>query len=214
MVDLYILVEVLVARREKVDRVLMQRMATVEQRMNVLKLVYEQYFSGNEPIEPLKERESLKREMREIDRTQMNSTREKYRWRSVRARMSSLENYWQRNLVMIERGTHPKMKFRAENRARARGQGSDDSAAAARLEAQRTARVRAEAEESQMRSLFNDYVKARKECGQGADMNYREVRAALRNQARSIQHKESCKDVKFKVKVKGGKASITAIPIR
>ena len=114
------------ARREKVDRVLMQRMATVEQRMNVLKLVYEQYFSGNEPIEPLKERESLKREMREIDRTQMNSTREKYRWRSVRARMSSLENYWQRNLVMIERGTHPKMKFRAENRARARGQGLGD----------------------------------------------------------------------------------------
>jgi len=207
-------VEVLVARREKVDRVLMQRMATVEQRMNVLKLVYEQYFSGNEPIEPLKERESLKRDMREIDRTQMNSTREKYRWRSVRARMSSLENYWQRNLVMIERGTHPKMKFRAENRARARGQGSDDSAATARLEAQRTARARAEAEESQMRTLFNDYVKARKECGQGADMNYRDVRAALRNQARSIQHKESCKDVKFKVKVKGGKASITAIPIR
>ena len=214
MVDLYSLVEVLVARREKVDRVLMQRMATVEQRMNVLKLVYEQYFSGNEPIEPLKERESLKREMREIDRTQMNSTREKYRWRSVRARMSSLENYWQRNLVMIERGTHPKMKFRAENRARARGQGSDDSAATARLEAQRTARAKVEAEESQMRTLFNDYVKARKECGQGADMNYRDVRAALRNQARSIQHKESCKDVKFKVKVKGGKASITAIPIR
>ena len=202
------------ARREKVDRVLLQRMANIEQRMNVLKLVYEQYFAGTEPIEPLKDRESLKREMREIDRTQMNSTREKYRWRSVRARMSSLENYWQRNLVMIERGTHPKMKFRAENRARARGQGSDNSAATARLEAQRAARARSDAEEANMRNLFNDYVKARKECGQASDMNYRDVRAALRNQARSIQNKESCKEVKFKVKVKGGKASITAIPVR
>ena len=65
-----------------------------------------------------------------------------------------------------------------------------------------------------MRTLINDYMKARKECGQGGDMNYREVRSALRNQARSIQHKEACKDVKFKVKVKGGKASITAIPVR
>ena len=65
-----------------------------------------------------------------------------------------------------------------------------------------------------MRDLYNDYIKARKECGQGTEMNYRQVRAALRNQARSIQSKESCKDVKFKVKVKGGKASITAIPVR
>jgi hypothetical protein len=57
-------------------------------------------------------------------------------------------------------------------------------------------------------------MKARKTCGQNTEMNYREVRAALRNQAKSIQHKKSCKDVTFKVKVKGGKASITAIPVR
>ena len=71
-----------------------------------------------------------------------------------------------------------------------------------------------EAKEGKMRDLFNEYMKARKQCGQDANMNYRQVRAALNNQARSIQTKESCKDVKFKVKVKGGKASITAIPVR
>lgn len=200
------------ARREKVDRALLQKMANIEQRMNMLKLAYEKYFAGTDPIEPLKDREALKRDMREIDRTTMNSTREKYRWRSVRARMSSLENYWQRNIVMIERGTHPKMKFRADNNARARaanaGSGSQE-----RLEAQRQARARAEAEESRMRGVYDDYMKARKECGQDTNMNYREVRAALRNQAKSIQHKKSCKDVQFKVKVKGGKASITAIPV-
>ena len=201
------------ARREKVDRVLLQRMAVIEHRMSVLKLEYEKYFSGTENIEPLKTREFLKRDMREIDRTQMNATREKYRWRSVRARMSSLENYWQRNLVMIERGTHPKMKFRADNRARNRSGGTQDTTAATRLEAQRAVRAREEAKETGMRNLFNDYLKARKECGQGTEMNYRQVREALQNQARSIQNKKACKDVKFKVKVKGGKASITAIPI-
>ena len=201
------------ARREKVDRVLLQRMAAIEHRMSVLKLEYEKYFAGTENIEPLKARESLKRDMREIDRTQMNATREKYRWRSVRARMSSLENYWQRNLVMLERGTHPKMKFRADNRARNQKGGNNDSTAAARLEAQREVRARNEAQEAGMRTLYNDYLKARKDCGQGTEMNYREVRAALRNQAQTIQNKEACKDVKFKVKVKGGKASITAIPI-
>ena len=202
------------ARREKVDRILLQRMAVIEQRMNVLKLAYEKYFAGTEAIEPLKDRESLKRDMRDIDRISMNSTREKYRWRSARARMSSLENYWQRNIVMIERGTHPKMKFRADNRASNRRTSGGESAAADRLAAPRDARAKAEVEEAGMRTLFNDYVKARKVCGQQADMNYREVRAALRNQARSIQSKQSCKDVKFKVKVKGGKASITAIPVR
>jgi len=202
-----------VARREKVDRVLLQKMAIIEQRMNMLKLAYEKYFAGTDPIEPLKDRDGLKRDMREIDRTQMNSTREKYRWRSVRARMSSLENYWQRNIVMIERGTHPKMKFRADNKERARGANTGNTASD-RLEAQRQVRARAEAEEANMRGVYDDYMKARKECGQQAEMNYREVRAALRNQAKSIQHKKSCKEVKFKVKVKGGKASITAIPVR
>ncbi len=201
------------ARREKVDRVLLSKMANIEQRMNMLKLAYEKYFAGTDPIEPLKDRETLKRDMRDIDRTPMNATREKYRWRSVKARMSSLENYWQRNIVMIERGTHPKMKFRAEAKQRARGSGAE-TGATARLEAQRQARAREEAREGQMRELFNDYMKARKQCGQDTEMNYRQVRAALNNQARSIQHKESCKDVKFKVKVKGGKASITAIPVR
>ncbi len=201
------------ARREKVDRVLLSKMANIEQRMNMLKLAYEKYFAGTDPIEPLKDRETLKRDMRDIDRTPMNATREKYRWRSVKARMSSLENYWQRNIVMIERGTHPKMKFRADARQRARGSG-EETGASARLEAQRQARAREEAREGQMRELFNDYMKARKKCGQDTEMNYRQVRAALNNQARSIQHKESCKDVKFKVKVKAGKASITAIPVR
>lgn len=201
------------ARREKVDRILLSKMANIEQRMNMLKLAYEKYFAGTDPIEPLKDRETLKRDMRDIDRTPMNSTREKYRWRSVKARMSSLENYWQRNIVMIERGTHPKMKFRADAKQRSRGN-SPEGGAAARLEAQRQARAREDAKEGQMRELFNDYMKARKQCGQGTDMNYRQVRAALNNQARNIQHKQSCKDVKFKVKVKGGKASITAIPVR
>ena len=102
---------------------------------------------------------------------------------------------------MIERGTHPKMKFRADNRARARGQSTTDSRATDRLEAARAARARGEQEESNMRDLFNDYMKARKECGQGTEMNYRQVRAALRNQAVPSKARV-CKDVKFKVKVK------------
>jgi hypothetical protein len=188
-------------------------MASIEQRMSLCKLAYEKYFAGTENIEPLKERDGLKRDMRDIDRATMNSTREKYRWRTVKARMSSLENYWQRNLVMIERGIHPKMKFRADANQRIAGT-DPHTAAADRLEAQRQARARDAEREGTMREVFNDFVSARKKCGQDADMDYRQVRAALQNQARTIQMKESCKDVKFKVKVKGGKASITAIPIR
>ena len=201
------------ARKEKSDRILLSKMANIEQRMSLCKLAYEKYFAGTENIEPLKDRESLKRDMRDIDRTSMNSTREKYRWRSIKARMSSLENYWQRNLVMIERGTHPKMKFRADAKKRTTGADSHTTAAD-RLEAQRQVRAREAEREGTMRELFNDYVSARKKCGQDADMDYRQVRAALQNQARTIQTKDSCKDVKFKVKVKGGKASITAIPVR
>ena len=88
-------------------------MDEIERKMFFIKMQYEKYFSGIERIEPLKEREDLKRTIRDVSQEPMNNTQQRYRFTQLKARMSSLEMYWQRNLVMIERGTHPKMKFRA-----------------------------------------------------------------------------------------------------
>jgi len=202
-----------VARRERIDRVVANQIADVERRMFHLKISYEKYFSGLEPIEPLKERDDLRRVIREINRTPMTTTRQRYKWQAMRARMSSLEQYWQRNLLMIERGTHPKMKFRADARARANGGGAAPTVNE-RLAAQREGREQAQREESTLRKVYDDYVSARKKCGQDAEVGYRAVREVLRGQARTIKSRYRCEDVEFKVSVEKGKAKVKAVPRR
>ena len=81
--------------------------------MFLLKIQYEKYFSGLERIEPLKEREDLRRFVRELMQEPITNTMQKHKFRTLKARYNSMELYWQRNITMIERGTHPKMKFRA-----------------------------------------------------------------------------------------------------
>ncbi len=52
------------ARKEKLDRNLGNLMDEVEQKMFLVKMEYEKYFSGIERIEPLRERDAIKRMLR------------------------------------------------------------------------------------------------------------------------------------------------------
>jgi len=201
------------AKRQKIDRVLANQMDEIERRMFFLKITYEKYFSGLESVEPLRDKDDLKRNMREISRGRIVTTRERHKWQALKARMTSLEQYWKRNLVMIERGTHPKMQFRANLRSGANGTpaGSDMEA---RLATQRAARDKAIHEETELRRVYDRFVAARKKCGQDSDLNYRAVRQVLRGQARTIRSRYRCEEVKFKVSVEKGKAKVKAVPIK
>lgn len=201
------------AKREKIDRVLANQMEEIERRMYLLKINYEKYFSGVEPVEPLREKDDLKRHMLEISRRRIVTTRERHKWNSLKARMTSLEQYWKRNLLMIERGTHPKMQFRANRRANQSGT-PVNTGVESRLEAQRHARERAIQEEVELRKVYDRFVDARKKCGQDADLSYRAVRQVLRGQARTIRSRYRCEDVKFKVSVEKGQAKVKAVPVK
>ena len=197
------------ARRDKLDIAFNNRLDEFEKRLFVLKMEYEKYFSGLEQVEPLRERDDLKRMMREFQREHVTSTRQKHRLRSLRARFSSMELYWQRNLVMIERGTHPKMKFRANLHERERG------VASATPTPERKKRLTpAEREAQAFQSVYDKYMDARKSCGQGTDMSYDSVRDVLQKQVRTIKSRYRCKAVKFRVTVEDGKAKVKAVPLR
>ena len=201
------------ARRQKVDRVLSNQMDDVERRMFLLKIAYEKHFSGLDAIEPLREKDDLRRYMREISRKPMHSTRDRHRWQSLKARMTSLDQYWKRNLVMIERGTHPKMKFRADHKDAQRG-ASKAMSMEDRLAARREAREKVAREDNEMRQVYSQFVAARKKCGQSADLSYRAVREVLRGQSRNIRSRFRCEEVKFKVTVERGKAKLKAVPVK
>lgn len=120
------------ARVQKVDRGMSTRLDEFEKRIFLLKISYEKYFAGIDAIEPIRERDELRRYLRDLIAMQVTNGRQKFRLQNLRARWSTMELYWTRNLVQIERGTHPKQKYKAEMKEKLR---AELEAQARRLEA-------------------------------------------------------------------------------
>lgn len=207
------------ARIEKADRGLSARLDEVEQRMFLLKIEYEKYFSGIEKIEPLRDREELRRAMRDFFDVPINNSVQRFRFQSLRARFQSLELYWQRNLAMIERGTHPKMRFRADAKDRARlareaggAAPAEPSPTAEQAEVLRQRQEALEREDRAYRVLYDKYLEARTRCGQSTDISFDAVRDALKKQVRTIKATYQCESVKFRIVVEDGKAKVKAVP--
>jgi len=206
-----------VARREKIDRGLEGRLDEFDKRVFILKIEYEKYFSGISQIEPTKERDGIKRFLRALQREHITATRQKYRVRMSRARFSQLEMYWNRNLLKLERGTHPKSKFRAnlhESERRKLAKEMDQQTQQAQKPRAAPRLSTAEREDQAYRKVFDSYVKLRKKTGQSSDLQFDAVRDTLRRQVRTIKSRYRCKSVRFKVTIEDGKARVKAVPVR
>lgn len=65
---------------EKVNRELAQRLDEIEKRIFQLKLNYEKYFGGRERLEPMKERDDLKRLIRDTGTVPMTASVQRFRF--------------------------------------------------------------------------------------------------------------------------------------
>ena len=182
-----------------------------ERRMFLLKLNYEKYFSGIERIEPMKEREDCRRFVRDLMQESMTNTMQKHKFTSLRARYNSLELYLTRNMVMIERGTHPKMKFRANLREQ---QQKDAEIRREQMAERRRKFSERQKQDLAYRTAYDKFMDARQKCGQSTDLSYDVLKKSLNNQVRSIKSKFKCERVKFRVSIEDGKAKMKAIPIK
>ena len=63
-----------------------------------------------------------------------------------------------------------------------------------------------------MRKLYKTYVGARKRCGEGVDLRYEDMAAALRKQVPKLINNTGAKSVELKGVIRGGKAVLKALP--
>lgn len=199
------------ARKEKLDRTLGNLMEEVEQKLFLLKIDYEKYFSGVERIEPLREREEVRRLMRDMEREPMTSATQRFKFQTLKARFQSMELYWTRNLVQIERGTHPKMKFRADLHAKPPTPAAE-TLSAEQVEVLRQRQEKQEREERAYKMVFDKYIEARQKCGQSTDLSFDAVREALHKQVRLIKSTYKTENVKFRILIEEGRAKVKAVP--
>jgi len=198
------------ARLDRLDRTLSIQLDELEQALFVLKIQYEKYFNGIEAMEPVRYRENTQRLVRMMLRESISNTRQRYRFQQLRARFNTIDLYLRRNLVQIERGTHPKFRFRADLKERNRVS-AESRMEAARADT-RSKADKARKEDAAFRKIYDGFMEARKKCGQSTDMEYAAVQRALRAQVKNIKSRYQCDRVSFRIEVEGGKAKLKALP--
>jgi hypothetical protein len=201
------------ARKSRTDRALDQRLDELQEAIVILKVTYDKYFNGLEKFEPIRMRDQTQRLVRElIAEGPIRNTAQRFKFQQLRARWNSMDLYLRRNLSQIERGIHPKFKFRADLKERARLE-VESRQDEARRELQDRAK-RGARENEAMRRIYDRYIEARKRCGQSTDLEYDRVAGTLRNQVRRLKADYQCNSVSFRVAIEDGKAKLKAIPKR
>jgi hypothetical protein len=66
--------------------------------------------------------------------------------------------------------------------------------------------------EQRLREVFEAFVKARVQCGESGEVGFERFRARLDTSRAAVMAKHQCKDVRFQVYVKDGRAAIKATP--
>ena len=197
------------AKRDKKDIGLNRKLDEIERSIFRIKVAYDKYFNGIERFEPLKELEDLKRLIRTMMTSPIRNTQQRYRFTQLKARLSSQEMYWKRNVSQMERGVHPKQIFRANLK-------ESNSQEAQRLQRERreNQKLEQQMEERRFRSVYDQLVDARRQTGQSTDISFDSVKNTLKKQSRMIKSKFKCDDVQFRVEIQNGKPKMKAVPVK
>ncbi len=63
-----------------------------------------------------------------------------------------------------------------------------------------------------LRALYDEFVRTRQSCGEAGDLSFEKFRGRLEESRAAVIARHQCKDVRFQVYVKNGKAAIKATP--
>jgi hypothetical protein len=120
----------------------------------------------------------------------------RFRFNTLQARFFSFRRQWEATLRKIEEGTYERHLFKAKLHEGER-----------RASAPRPGKPAAG-------DLFQDYVEARRNCGQDTGgFDRRKLDEVLEAQRHKIREQHGCRDVRFRVVVEEGRAKLKATPV-
>lgn len=178
---------------------------SVEKRVDDLRNWFEQYFLGTRKRAPLQERTSLQYLIRRMSNQSITSTRLRFRFQQIVSKFNSYDQYWTRTMQKIETGTHFRDRFKAKLRAQ-----EDPAPPPPPPGAAKRASSKAGAGDKQVDQVYDEFIKARKQCNQGANISKEKLAETIKKQTAALQQKYKGKQVNFKVVVEGGQAKLKA----
>ncbi|MRR33314.1 hypothetical protein EG829_01260 [bacterium] len=166
-----------------------------ERSLKELIIKYEQYFLGLEKREPLKLLDLVERLSRRYTSAAVSNTMLLFKYNSIKSRLVSYRQYWNRTNRLIEEGKYSRDRFKMEMH---------------QAEAQPTAE---KTSDSDMDRFYSQYLEACRSCNIPTKAITREmVTATLEKHRAVIKDKYRCAEVEFRVLVEDGKPRIKARP--
>jgi len=167
-----------------------------ERSLKELIIKYEQYFLGLEKREPLKLLEEVERLSRRYTAAAVSNTMLLFRYNSLKSRLVSYRQYWNRTNRLIEEGKYSRDRFKMQ-----------------RSQAAEPQDLPAVSDDSQVDRVYREYTEACRLCNVTTSNITREaISATLEKHRTAIREKYHCNDLEFRVLVEDGKPKIKARP--
>ncbi|TYO96679.1 hypothetical protein EDC39_11369 [Geothermobacter ehrlichii] len=170
-------------------RKMLLQLDELEQEMRKLEIRYDQYFSGIEKREPMKQRDALARRIRQLTSRHVVQTDVRFRLQGLATRFHTYTNYWDRILRLMDEG-----KFE-------RGTGRIPPPAPPRASQPETTSDPTE-------RVYRELVSAYEQTGSGRIPTREQVQALLERQKEKIRQKFGDREIDFIVVTDGGKPKL------
>jgi len=167
----------------------------LERSLKELIIKYEQYFIGLEKREPLKLLEEVERLSRRYNAASVTNTMLLFRYNSLKSRLVSYRQYWNRINRLIDEGRYSRDRFKMQRNLTA---GPQPAPAAT---------------ESKVDQVYREYTEACRLCNiPTANISKEAIATTLAKHQAAIREKYQCGDLEFRVLVEDGKPKIKARP--
>ena len=204
-------------KKEKAERPIKELVAELEERIEKLRVEFEQYFLGTEKRPPLQKRDDVQRTIRLMQGKRIQQTVVRFQFQGLIGRFNVLDSYWTRIMRQIEDGTYARDLFKAKLKQSATlAEKSPEESAKSKPAAPEERAIPKElVSEDRLQRVYQDFINARRFCGESVDgLAYERIRAKLLAEAPKIAEKAQTSRVDFQVVIRDGRAVLKAVPVK
>jgi hypothetical protein len=174
----------------------------LDAKLNQLKLGYDQYFLGSRPREPALLHREVSKQVLIYSNTPIQNTAMRFKFNSICSRFHAFKRQWDEILRKIEQGTYERHRFKAKIHEQA-------------AQSPPPAAGKKKAEKAKPGDIFDDYLAARRSCGQEVKhLTPEKLQNVIRRQEKALREKHGDARFRFRVVVEDGKAKLKASRVK
>ncbi len=163
-------------------------LAEIELELKELEILFEQYFAGVEKREPLQERQSLARRLRQLANRHISQTDLRFRYQNLATRFHSYGGHWDRILRLMDEGRYHRQHW---------------------CPLPKPAKPAVAEPAGAVERIYRELLQAHQACKLRGPLPERQkVAQFLEQQEEKIREKFGNREVEFRVETDGGKPKI------